>query len=150
MEEKTEDAVAWRVLLVGMCLLLLLTSGGLVYLLLHHRQLSDEMVSLGVQVQALSQSCRLQVSLPLSEPGEGGSVRGLRTLRRSRRNQGENPQHSLDKDEKDTLTLMTYSMVPVRTPCSLIMNVPDWKIGRLGLMDLSCFMRNNWGDIDMT
>ncbi|XP_037624096.1 gliomedin-like isoform X11 [Sebastes umbrosus] len=103
MKERNGVIVAWKVLLVGMCALLLLSSAGLVFLLVRQRELTEELVRLDAQVQVLSQSCRLQEGV-LPEAGE------LKKLQRSRRNQEEEP----GQDEKDMMMLMTYSMVPVK------------------------------------
>lgn len=88
--------------LAGMCTLLL-SSAGLIYLLVRQSELTEELLRLEAQVKVLAQSCGLP---------DGTSLQGdgLKKLQRSRRNQegGEN------QDEKDVLMLMTYSMVPVR------------------------------------
>ncbi|KAM9855008.1 uncharacterized protein ACBR49_003547 isoform 2-T2 [Aulostomus maculatus] len=106
-EKKNGVCLVWQVLLVGMCVLLLLSSAALVYLLVQHRELTDEVARLDAQMQVLSQ--RLQAGFPISHPGEAGE---LKTLHRSRRNQ--DGKQSLDKEEEDMLTLRTYSMVPVK------------------------------------
>ena len=107
MKESSGVSLVWKGrLLVGICvLLLLLSSAGLVFLLVRQRELTEELLRLDAQVQELSQSCRV---LRL-EPAEAGE---LKKLRRSRRNQEGEAAES--QDEKDMLTLMTYSMVPVR------------------------------------
>ncbi|KAL6106599.1 uncharacterized protein ACO6RY_10435 [Pungitius sinensis] len=105
MEERSAAFLAWKVLLVGMCALLLMTSGGLVFLLVRQKELMEELVRLDVQVQVLSRSCGLQATDPAEAPG-------LEKPRRSRRNQEEQPRQS--EDEKDMMMLMTYSMVPVK------------------------------------
>lgn len=89
-------------LLVGMCTLLL-SSAGLVYLLVRQGELTEELLRLEAQVKVLVQSCGLQ---------NGTSLQGdeLRRLHRSRRNQEEAER----QDEKDMLMLTSYSMVPVR------------------------------------
>lgn len=95
--------------LVGMCALLLLSSAGVLYLLVQQRQLVEELLRLDAQVQALSRSCRPQAGeQPPAEAGEP------RSLHRSRRHQ-EGPA-APRQDGKDVMMLMTYSMVPVRHP----------------------------------
>lgn len=88
--------------LAGMCTLLL-SSAGLIYLLVRQSELTEELLRLEAQVKVLVQSCGLQ---------DGASLQGdgLKKLQRSRRNQEE----AETQDEKDMLMLMTYSMVPVR------------------------------------
>ncbi|GLD58823.1 ATP-dependent Clp protease ATP-binding subunit clpX-like, mitochondrial isoform X1 [Lates japonicus] len=110
MKESGGGFHAWKVLLAGMCvLLLLLCSAGLMLLLVRQRELAEELVRLDAQMQELTQSCKLQAGFLSTDPGEAGE---LKTLHRSRRNQGGKPTQS--QDEKDTLMLMTYSMVPVK------------------------------------
>lgn len=89
-------------LLAGMCVLLL-SSAGLIYLLVRQGELTEELLRLEAQVKVLVQSCGLQ---------NGTSLQGdeLRKLHRSRRNQEEAER----QDEKDVLMLTSYSMVPVR------------------------------------
>uniref|UniRef100_A0A8C2ZZY1 Olfactomedin-like domain-containing protein n=1 Tax=Cyclopterus lumpus TaxID=8103 RepID=A0A8C2ZZY1_CYCLU len=110
MKEGSGVFLAWKVLLVGMCALLLLSSGGLVFLLVRQKELTEELVRLDAQVQVLSQSCMLQAGvLRPADPAEAGE---LKKLQRSRRNQEGKPTPS--EDEKDMMMLMTYSMVPVK------------------------------------
>lgn len=106
MKESSGVSLVWKGwLLVCVCVLLLLSCAGLVFLLVRQRELTQELLRLDAQVQELSQSCRV---LPL-EPAEAGQ---LKKLHRSRRNlEGEATE---SQDDKDVLTLMTYSMVPVR------------------------------------
>ncbi|XP_054865107.1 uncharacterized protein LOC111577260 isoform X3 [Amphiprion ocellaris] len=109
MKERSEISPAWKVLLAGMCALLLLSSAGLVFLLLRQRELAEELVRLESQMQELSQSCRIQAGIlppDLTEAGE------LKKLHRIRRNQEGDSTPS--QDQKDMLMLMTYSMVPVK------------------------------------
>ncbi|XP_051236615.1 uncharacterized protein LOC127352364 isoform X2 [Dicentrarchus labrax] len=108
MKERSGVFLAWKVLLVGMCALLLLSSAGLVYLLVRQGELTEELLRLDAQMQALSQSCSLRAGVLPMDPTQAGE---LKKLHRSRRNQ-ENPTQS--QDEKDMLMLMTYSMVPVK------------------------------------
>ncbi|XP_029952619.1 flocculation protein FLO11-like isoform X2 [Salarias fasciatus] len=96
-------------LLAGMCLLLLLTSAGLVFLLVRQRELGEELVTLKSEMQELSQSCRLHAQILPADLREAGE---LRKLQRTRRNHDEEPTQS--QEEKDMLMLMTYSMVPVK------------------------------------
>ncbi|XP_023278216.1 gliomedin-like isoform X3 [Seriola lalandi dorsalis] len=110
MKEGSGGFHAWGVLLVGMCALLLLSSAGLVSLLVRQKELTGELVRLDAQMQELSQSCKLQAGIPSGDHGEAAD---LKTLRRSRRNQEEEPTQSQEK--KDTLMLMSYSMVPVKS-----------------------------------
>lgn len=110
MKESSGVYLAWKVLLLLMCVLLLLTSAGLGFLLVRQTELTEELVRLDAQMQELSQSCRLQAAILPAHPGQTGE---LKKLQRSRRNQdGEPPEESLDK--KDMMMMMTYSMVPVR------------------------------------
>ncbi|XP_039664643.1 gliomedin-like isoform X5 [Perca fluviatilis] len=109
MKEKSGVFLAWKVLLVGMCALLLLSSAGLLFLLVRQKELTEQLVRLEAQMQVLSQSCRLQAGVLAVEPAEAAE---LKKLQRSRRNQeGEATQ---SQDEKEMLMLMTYSMVPVK------------------------------------
>eukprot|EP00064_Thunnus_orientalis_P010742 superscaffoldBa00001485_g10769 len=110
MKERSGVCLALKALLAGVCvLLLLLSSAGVVFLLFRHKELTEEVVRLDAQMQALAQSCRLQTGFLRTEPGEAGQ---LKALDRSRRSHSGAPKQSLDKDEKDMLMLMTYSMVP--------------------------------------
>ncbi|XP_067446071.1 uncharacterized protein [Thunnus thynnus] len=112
MKERSGVCLALKALLAGVCvLLLLLSSAGVVFLLFRHKELTEEVVRLDAQMQALAQSCRLQTGFLRTEPGEAGQ---LKALDRSRRSHSGAPKQSLDKDEKDMLMLMTYSMVPVK------------------------------------
>ncbi|TNN87065.1 Gliomedin [Liparis tanakae] len=105
---KESGGFFWKVLLVGMCALLLLSSGGLVFLLVRQKDLTEELVRLDAQVQVLSESCRLQAGvLRPSDPAEAGE---LLKLQRSRRNQEGKPTGG--EGDKDMMMLMTYSMVP--------------------------------------
>ncbi|XP_028441595.1 uncharacterized protein LOC114560428 isoform X2 [Perca flavescens] len=109
MKEKSGVFLAWKVLLVGMCALLLLSSAGLLFLLVRQKELTEQLVRLDAQMQVLSQSCRLQTGVLAVEPTEAAE---LKKLQRSRRNQeGEATQ---SQDEKEMLMLMTYSMVPIK------------------------------------
>lgn len=107
MKEKSGVFPAWKVLLAGMCVLLLLSSAGLVFLLVRQRELTEELLRLDAQMREMSQRCRLQAGI--REPAEAGE---LEKLHRSRRDQEEYPSQS--QEEKDMMTMMTYSMVPVR------------------------------------
>lgn len=89
-------------LLAGMCALLL-SSAGLIYLLVRHSDLTEELLRLEAQVKVLAQSCHLRDGATLQ-------AEGLRKLNRNRRNQEEGESGA----DKDMLRLMTYSMVPVR------------------------------------
>ncbi|KAM7414753.1 hypothetical protein PAMA_019523 [Pampus argenteus] len=109
MKDRSGGFLALKVLLAWMCVLLFLSSAGVVFLLVRHTELKEEVVRLDAQMQVLSQSCRLQAGTLHADPGEAGH---LKAHHRSRRNNGGQPKQSLGKDEKDMLTLMTYSMVP--------------------------------------
>ena len=109
MTEKSQGFQAWKVLLVGMCVLLLILTSGLVFLLVRHKELSEELVRLDAQMQELSQSGGLQAGILSTDHDEAAE---LKKLHRSRRNQEREPTQS--QEEKDMLMLMTYSMVPVR------------------------------------
>ncbi|CAJ1056495.1 serine-rich adhesin for platelets-like [Xyrichtys novacula] len=110
MKEKSGGFPAWKVLLCGMCVLLLLCSAGLVFLLVQQKELTEELGRLDAQVQVLWQSCVLQGGI---KPTESKKIGGLKELQRTRRDlEGELRQ---SQEEKDTLTLMTYSMVPIKT-----------------------------------
>lgn len=89
-------------LLGGMCALLL-SSAGLIYLLVRQSDLTEELLRLEAQVKVLARSCRLQDGTTLQ-------AEGPRKLNRNRRDQEEEGSG----EEKDMLKLMTYSMVPVR------------------------------------
>ncbi|XP_034735954.1 gliomedin-like isoform X2 [Etheostoma cragini] len=109
MKEKSGVFLASKVFLVGMCALLLLISAGLLFLLVRQKELTEQLVRLDAQMQVLSQSCRLQAGVLAVEPAEAAE---LKKLQRSRRNQeGEATQ---SQEEKEMLTMMTYSMVPVK------------------------------------
>ncbi|XP_034060576.1 uncharacterized protein LOC117538793 isoform X4 [Gymnodraco acuticeps] len=108
MKERSGVCLAWKVLLlVGLCALLLLSSGALVFLLVRQKELTEELVRLEAQMQELSQSCRLQAGVLNQDPAE---PRELRKLQRSRRHQEED----LTQEEKDMMMMMAYSMVPVK------------------------------------
>lgn len=109
MKEGSVVSPMWKVLLVGMCVLLLLSTAGLVFLLFRQKELADELFRLESQMQELTESCRLRAGILPIDPGE---AREFRKLHRRRRNQEEDPMQS--EDQKDMLMLMTYSMVPVR------------------------------------
>ncbi|KAI4825180.1 hypothetical protein KUCAC02_020874 [Chaenocephalus aceratus] len=108
MKERSGVCLAWKVLLlVGLCALLLLSSGALMFLLVRQKELTEELVRLEAQMQELSQSCRLQAGVLNQDPAE---ARELRKLQRSRRHQEED----LTQEEKDMMMTMAYSMVPVK------------------------------------
>uniref|UniRef100_A0A668SML2 Olfactomedin-like domain-containing protein n=1 Tax=Oreochromis aureus TaxID=47969 RepID=A0A668SML2_OREAU len=109
MKEGSGVSPMWKVLLVGMCVLLLLSTAGLVFLLFRQKELADELFRLESQLQELTESCRLRAGILPIDPGE---AREFRKLHRRRRNQEEDPTQS--QDQKDMLMLMTYSMVPVK------------------------------------
>lgn len=88
--------------LAGMCALLL-SSAGLLYLLVRQSDLTEELLRLEAQVKALAQSCRPQ-------DGAALQAEGLERLTRNRRNQ----EGAERQEEKDMLMLVTYSRVPVR------------------------------------
>ncbi|XP_034540968.1 serine-rich adhesin for platelets-like [Notolabrus celidotus] len=110
MREKSGAFPAWKVLLFGMCVLLLLCSAGLVFLLVRQKELTGELGRLDAQVQVLWQSCMLQGGIKPTEHGETGWEKEL--LRNKRNLEGEMTQ---SQEEKDMLMLMTYSMVPIKT-----------------------------------
>lgn len=93
--------------LAGMCALLL-SSAGLLYLLVRQSDLTEELLRLEAQVKALARTCG---------PRDGAAPRddGLKGLNRNRRSQ----QGAERQEEKDMLMLMTYSMVPVRRHAAL-------------------------------
>ncbi|XP_006789232.2 uncharacterized protein LOC102793745 [Neolamprologus brichardi] len=109
MKEGSGVSPMWKVLLVGMCVLLLLSTAGLVFLLFRQKELADELFRLESQMQELTESCRLRAGILPIDPGE---AREFRKLHRRRRNQEEDPMQS--EDQKDMLMLMTYSTVPVK------------------------------------
>ncbi|XP_069564302.1 uncharacterized protein [Brachyistius frenatus] len=113
MKERSGVFLVWKMLLVGMCVLLLLSSAGLVFLLVRQKELAEDLVRLESQMQELSQSCRQLAGIP-ADFGEAGD---LKKLHRSRRNQEGDP--TLSQDQKDMLMLMTYSMVPVKAVVDL-------------------------------
>ncbi|XP_061577629.1 uncharacterized protein LOC133444119 isoform X2 [Cololabis saira] len=100
--------LVWKVLLLGVCVLLLLGSAGLLLLLVQHQGLSRDMLRLESQMQELEQRCRLQARILPAEPGEAAE---LKKLHRSRRDQEGEPEQVLDQD---MMMMMTYSMVPVK------------------------------------
>ncbi|XP_027888710.1 gliomedin-like isoform X2 [Xiphophorus couchianus] len=102
MKDRRESFPAWKLLLVGMSVLLLLGCAGLVLLWVQHKELAEELVRLESQMQELAQCCRRQAELLPDELGETGE---LRKLRRSRRNQ---------EGEQDKMMLVTYSVVPIK------------------------------------
>ncbi|XP_051807478.1 uncharacterized protein LOC110950355 isoform X3 [Acanthochromis polyacanthus] len=110
MKERSEICPAWKVLLVGMCVLLLLSSAALVFLLLRQRELAEELLRLESQMQELSQSCRIQAGVLPPDFTEAGE---LKKLHRIRRNQEGDSTPS--QDQKDMLMFMTYSMVKAFT-----------------------------------
>ncbi|KAI3370675.1 hypothetical protein L3Q82_007237 [Scortum barcoo] len=110
MKERSGGFLAWKALLAGLCVLLLLSTAGLVFLLVRQKELMEELLRLDVQVQALSQSCRLRAGIVPVDPTEAGE---LKELLRSRRSPEGEASQSLD--EKDMLMLMSYSMVPIKT-----------------------------------
>lgn len=110
MQDSSSIALPWsiKVLLLGMCALLALSSAGLGFLLFQHRELTDDLVRLDAQMQVLSQSCSLQAGI-LQTASPAGEAE---LLHRSRRSQaGEAARR---KEQEDVLMMMTYSMVPVR------------------------------------
>ncbi|XP_032437691.1 uncharacterized protein LOC116731902 isoform X2 [Xiphophorus hellerii] len=102
MKDRRESFPAWKLLLVGMSVLLLLGCAGLVLLWVQHKELAEKLVRLESQMQELAQCCRRQAELLPDELGETGE---LRKLRRSRRNQ---------EGEQDKMMLVTYSVVPIK------------------------------------
>ncbi|XP_078023957.1 uncharacterized protein LOC117261781 isoform X1 [Epinephelus lanceolatus] len=96
-------------LLVGMCVLLLMSTAGFVFLMVRQRELTEELGRLGAEMQVLSQSLRLQAGALPVDPAQAGE---LKKLHRSRRDQEGKATQS--QEEKDMLMLMTYSMVPVK------------------------------------
>lgn len=111
MQERSCVFPAWKVLAVAVaCALLLLSSAGLLYVLLRQTELTQELLRLDAQMQALSRSCRLQVgTLTVDPAAEDGEVKNLRRRRRNQEGAATSSQ-----DEKDVLMLLTYSRVPVR------------------------------------
>lgn len=109
MKEKSGVLLVWRLLLAGLCVLLLVMTAGLVSLLLQQKEMSEELLRLESQVEELSESCRLRATI---FPAELAENREMKKLHRSRRNKDEELTRS--QEQKDALTLMTYSMVPVR------------------------------------
>ncbi|XP_049429144.1 gliomedin-like isoform X2 [Epinephelus fuscoguttatus] len=96
-------------LLVGMCVLLLMSTTGFVFLMVRQRELTEELGRLGAEMQVLSQNLRLQAGVLPVDPARAGE---LKKLHRSRRDQEGKATQS--QEEKDMLMLMTYSMVPVK------------------------------------
>ncbi|KAG7245470.1 hypothetical protein INR49_010921 [Caranx melampygus] len=117
MKEGSGVSCVWRAVLVGLCVLLLLSSAGLVFVLVRQRELTEELFRLDAQMQELSQSCKLQAGVLFTDRGEAA---GRKTLHRSRRNQEEEPTTSEEK--KDALMLMSYTMVPVKSVMDLCKN----------------------------
>ncbi|XP_075998272.1 uncharacterized protein LOC142991951 isoform X2 [Genypterus blacodes] len=118
MKDRNGVCVAWNTLLLGMCTALVLSSGGLVFLLVQYRQLMSELLRLDAQMQVLSQSCVLQAGVfHTSEPTEAGELE--KRVRRSRRNHGGEPTESNEQQDGDMMMLMTYSMVPLKVIAEL-------------------------------
>ncbi|XP_056906818.1 gliomedin-like isoform X3 [Takifugu flavidus] len=89
--------------LAGM-LALLLSSAGLLYLLVRQSDLTEELLRLEAQVKALAQSCG-------PRGGAALQAEGLKRLNRNRRNQ----EGAERQEEKDMLMLMSYSMLPLKS-----------------------------------
>ncbi|XP_029991543.1 gliomedin-like isoform X2 [Sphaeramia orbicularis] len=119
MKERTGASVELKALVVGICVLLLVASAGLIFLLLKHKELAQELGRLDAQMQELSQSCSLQKGLLTLDPEEAERIKKLHRSRRSGTTE-EAPQ-SPDKDE-DMLMLVTYTSVPIKTFVELCNN----------------------------
>ncbi|KAM3608701.1 uncharacterized protein V6R79_003348 [Siganus canaliculatus] len=109
MKEGSGVSLVGKVLLVGMCVLLLLTSAASLCLLFRYRELTEELHRLDGHMQVLSRSCRLQAGvLPVDAAGEEGELKKLHRRRREQEKPAEKPE------EKDLLMMMTYSVIPVK------------------------------------
>ncbi|KAM9754022.1 uncharacterized protein ACNS7B_007156 isoform 7-T7 [Menidia menidia] len=108
MKDTRGSSLLWKILPAGNSVLLLLGFAGLVFLMLQHKELAEEVARLRSQIQELSQSCRLQAQILPEQLGGAGE---LKSFHRSRRNEEGAPAHSPDQD---MLMLMTYSAVPVK------------------------------------
>jgi len=99
MKDRENVVLPWalQALLLGMAVLLLLGSAGLLCLLLRHRELTQHVARLDAELHAVSRG-------PALGPG---------LLRGSRMRRGaEDPGGK--KNQDDVLMMMTYSRVPVR------------------------------------
>jgi hypothetical protein len=101
MKDRQYGVLPWalRGLLLGMAALLLLGSGGLVCLLLGHRDLTQHVARLEARLEAMEGGPRH------TDPPE--------PLHHSRRRRGAEAPGG---DHQDALMMMTYSRVPVRRP----------------------------------
>lgn len=105
---KESVGVQVKVLLLVVCVLLLFSSAGLIYLLLRHREMTEDIAKLDAQVQVLAQ--RVWTGVVTLDPEE---AERLKKVQRSRRSHIGEPPIITDKDE-EMLMLVTYSTVPVR------------------------------------
>ncbi|XP_055015738.1 gliomedin-like [Boleophthalmus pectinirostris] len=108
MKEGNGVSVQLKVLLLAHCLLLLLCSAGLVYLLLQNRQMNEDLTKLDTQVQGLAQ--KVWTGVVTLDPEEAEKLKKVQRIRRS--HHGELPPIT-DKDE-EMLMLVTYSSVPIK------------------------------------
>ena len=101
MKDRQYAALPWALggLLLGMAVLLLLGSGGLVCLLLGHRDLTQHVARLEARLEAMEGG-----PLPPDPP---------EPLHHSRRRRGAEAPGA---EDQDALMMMTYSRVPVRKP----------------------------------
>ncbi|KAK7892135.1 hypothetical protein WMY93_024098 [Mugilogobius chulae] len=116
MKEGNGVSVQLKALLLVQCLLLLLCSTGLVYLLLENRQMTENITKLDAQVQELAQ--RVWTGVVTLDPKEADT---LKKVQRSRRSHNGEPPLSTDKDE-EMLMLVTYSTVPIKAFIELCNN----------------------------
>ncbi|XP_034032080.1 gliomedin-like isoform X2 [Thalassophryne amazonica] len=104
MKDRSNVLLAWR---VSGVIVLLVCSAGLVFLLLQHRQLREELVRLDFQMQELLQNCKLQTGVLTPDPGQAAE---LKMVQRSKRSQ----EGDVAQVEEDMMMMMTYSLVPVK------------------------------------
>ncbi|KAJ8343563.1 hypothetical protein SKAU_G00308920 [Synaphobranchus kaupii] len=113
------EGPSWRMrlLLLGMCALTLLSSAGLVVLLLRQTQLTAQLLQLDAQVREISERAVVEF---LSE------VTPLAEQQRAKHQRHRNPRNkrshgpwgprgpSRGEEQEDMMMMMTYSIVPVR------------------------------------
>lgn len=116
MKEGRGASIQLKVLLGALSLLLLLCSAGLGYLLLQHRQMSEDIAKLDAQVQELAQKVWTGVVTLDAKEAEK-----LKKVQRSRRSHKGEPPLTSDRDD-EMLMLVTYSSVPIKAFVELCNN----------------------------
>ncbi|XP_024912154.1 probable serine/threonine-protein kinase DDB_G0282963 isoform X2 [Cynoglossus semilaevis] len=105
MTEESRRYLLLRMLLVGMSLLLIITSAAVLFLLVRQTQMMGEIARLDAQVHEMNY--RVEMGVLSSDPDDEPELSMPHRSRRS--HEGE------DDDNKDMLMMMSYSMVPVKT-----------------------------------